>query len=94
MTRAELLERLRELKPWLESQGIGNLRLFGSFARDEARDDSDIDLMCQLTLPLGLEFFGVQIELAEKLGREVELFQEKELRPFARRTAERDAIVV
>ena len=94
MTRAELLERLRELKPWLESQGITDLRLFGSFARDEAKDDSDVDLMCVLTRRMGLEFFGIQIELAEKLGREVELFQDKELRPFARRTADRDAILV
>lgn len=94
MTRAELLEKLRELKPWLESQGVVDLRLFGSFARDEARDDSDVDLMCKITHPMGLEFFGIQIELAEKLGREVELFQDKELRPFARRTADRDAIVV
>ena len=94
MTRAELLTRLRELKPWLESQGVVDLRLFGSFARDEARDDSDVDLMCRLTKRMGLEFFGIQIELAERLGREVELFQDKELRPFARRTADEDAIVV
>ena len=94
MTRAELLQRLRELKPWLESQGVVDLRLFGSFARDEARDDSDVDLLCRLTRRMGLEFFGIQIELAERLGREVELFQDKELRPFARRTADRDAILV
>ena len=94
MTRAELLLRLRELKPWLESQGVVDLRLFGSFARDEARDDSDVDLMCRITRRMGLEFFGIQIELGEKLGREVELFQETELRPFARRTADRDAIIV
>ena len=94
MTRAALLLRLRELKPWLESRGVVDLRLFGSFARDEAREDSDVDLMCTLTRRMGLEFFGIQIELAEKLGREVELFQDKELRPFARRTADRDAIVV
>ena len=34
MTRDELLTRLRELKPWLEEQGIVNVRLFGSYARD------------------------------------------------------------
>ncbi len=51
MTRAELLQRLRELKPWLESQGVVDLRLFGSFARDEARDDSD--LLCTLTRRMG-----------------------------------------
>ena len=46
MTRAELLQRLRELKSWLESQGVVDLRLFGSFARDE----SDVDLETQMTI--------------------------------------------
>lgn len=94
MTRAELLERLRELKPWLESQGVVDLRLFGSFARDEAREDSDVDLVCRLTKRMGLEFFGIQIELAEKLGREVELFTDHELRPLAARRAAAEGIRV
>ena len=56
-----------------------DLRLFGSFARDEAREDSDVDLMCRITRRMGLEFFGIQIALGEKLGREVELFQETQM---------------
>ena len=47
MDRRELLDRLRELKPWLEEQGVVDLRLFGSFARDEAKPDSDVDLLCR-----------------------------------------------
>ena len=50
MTRAELLQRLRELKSWLESQGVVDLRLFGYFGRDEARNDSDVDLETQMTI--------------------------------------------
>ena len=94
MTRAELLLRLRELKPWLESQGVVDLRLFGSFARDEARDDSDVDLLCRTTRPMGLEFFGYEIAIADHVGRRVELAEDCELRPFAMRTAQRDMIHV
>ena len=94
MDRRELLEKLRELKPWLEERGVTDLRLFGSFARDEATGDSDVDLLCRLTKRMGLEFFGIQIELGEKLGREVELFQDVELRPWAKARADVDAIVV
>ena len=94
MNRAELLARLRELKPWLESQGVADLRLFGSFARDEARDDSDVDLLCRTTRRLGLEFFGIQVELGERLGREVELFEEGELRPLAARRAAMEGVLV
>ena len=94
MTRVELLDKLRALKPWLEAQGVVDLRLFGSFARDEAREDSDVDLLCRTTRPMGLEFFGVQIELAARLGRNVELITERALHPLVRRRAEREFVSV
>ena len=56
MTRDEVLTKLRALKPELEREyGITRLRLFGSHARDEAKDDSDIDLIVDLGRPLGLD---------------------------------------
>ncbi|MEQ1617277.1 MAG: nucleotidyltransferase family protein [Terricaulis sp.] len=74
MTRDEVLSKLRELKPGLEqAYGVTRLRLFGSHARGEARPDSDIDLIVDLGRPLGLDFFGLEIELAERLGRKVDL---------------------
>jgi predicted nucleotidyltransferase len=79
MTRDELLAKLRVLKPWLESQGIGRVRLFGSYARDEARPDSDIDLIVELTQPLGLDYFRIENELSEKLGARVEMTTESAL---------------
>lgn len=93
-TRDEMLAALRSLKPWLEEQGVTDLRLFGSFARDEATAESDVDLLCRLTKRMGWDFFGIQIELTEKLGREVELFSQGDLRPFAQINAEREAVVV
>jgi uncharacterized protein len=73
VTRDEVLAKLRALKPWLESQGIGRVRLFGSHARDEARPDSDIDLIVELTRSMGLDFFRIEDELSEKLGAKVEM---------------------
>ena len=93
-TRDELLARLRELKPWLESRGVIDLRLFGSFARDEAGPDSDVDLLCRTTRRMGLEFFGIEADLAERLGRRVDLAEHEELHPVARRRAEPDFIDV
>ncbi len=43
--REEILQILRRLKPSLKSKyGIETLALFGSFARDEATESSDVDL--------------------------------------------------
>ncbi len=95
MTRDELLTKLRELKPWLEEQGIVNVRLFGSYARDEARPDSDVDLLVDITKPLGFRFFGIEDELGDRLGARVEMMTNRALQnPYVRHTAERDALVV
>lgn len=89
-----MLAALRSLKPWLEEQGVTDLRLFGSFARDEATADSDVDLLCRTTKRMGLEFFGIEARLGDRLGRRVELVEDEEVRPFAMKTAQRDLIHV
>lgn len=97
MTRDELLTKLRALKPWLEEQGIVNIRLFGSYARDEARPDSDVDLLVETIRPLAHAWGSYDLEeaLAERLGARVELVIEGRLtNPYIRYTAERDALVV
>lgn len=97
MTRDELLEKLRELKPWLEEQGIVNVRLFGSYARDEAGPDSDVDLLVEMTKPLPSSWGRYEVErvLTEKLGVVVEMISELSLtNPYIRYTAERDAVAV
>jgi predicted nucleotidyltransferase len=44
MDRAEVICRLKATEPSLRAHGVGALYLFGSYARDEARTDSDLDL--------------------------------------------------
>ncbi|MDY6925213.1 MAG: nucleotidyltransferase domain-containing protein [Pseudomonadota bacterium] len=97
MTRDELLKKLRELKPWLEEQGIVNVRLFGSYARDEAGPDSDVDLIVEATRPLPSSWgrWDVERGLSEKLGLTVEMLADQDLtNPYIRYTAERDALAV
>jgi hypothetical protein len=45
MTREDLMRPLSLLEPELSSLGVSALYLYGSFARDEARPDSDIDIL-------------------------------------------------
>ncbi len=95
MTRDELLIKLRDLKPWLAEQGIVNVRLFGSYARDEAGPDSDVDLLVDLSKPIGWEFYSLKEEIAARLGQNVDMCPDDGLNnPYIRRSAMRDAIVV
>lgn len=96
MTRAELLEKLRELKPWLEEQGIVNVRLFGSYARDEAGPDSDVDLLVDETRRISyFDLFDIKEALTDKLARRVDICSDVSLmNPYIRYSAMRDAVAV
>jgi uncharacterized protein len=43
MNRAEIVAKLKAVEPQLRAHGIAGLYLFGSYARDDARPDSDVD---------------------------------------------------
>jgi len=44
MNRNEVITKLKAVEPQLRAHGVEALYLFGSYARDEARQDSDIDV--------------------------------------------------
>lgn len=94
MTRDELLVKLRELKPWLEEQGVVNVRLFGSYARDEAGPDSDVDLLVEFSKPLGWHVFEIERDLSRRLGVLVEMGTEDSMHRLVRKRAVPEAIHV
>ena len=87
MNRDEILSVLRAHKPTLAQRfGVAELAVFGSFARDRATDDSDLDILVRFDGPIHWErYFGAQFYLEDLLGRPVDLVTEKELQPEIRR---------
>ena len=96
MDRAELLATLREHRDALaERFGVTGLALFGSYARDQATDASDIDILVRFDGPATSKtYFGVQFYLEDLLGRPIDLVTDKALRPRFRPYVEREAIAV
>jgi uncharacterized protein len=96
MTAQRTIEKLRALEPELRSKGIASLYLFGSFARNEERSDSDVDLFCELepASKLGFGFFTLAERLAEILGRPVDLTTRGGLHPLIREDVAREAVRV
>jgi uncharacterized protein len=83
--REEILKALRDSRPLLDAFGVTRLSLFGSFARDEGREHSDVDLLVEFGRPIGLfEFVRLQRELGARLGRQVELVTPDALKPQLR----------
>jgi hypothetical protein len=82
---------------YFKTQPVLKAWLFGSFARGEETEDSDVDLLVKFdrSLPIGLfAYIRMHRELEEKLGRKVDLVEEGTLRPAVQKTAYRDLKVV
>ncbi len=96
MKRAQTLQLLTEHKPVLAQRfGVTQLAVFGSTARDEARDGSDIDILVAFDGPATSDrYFGVQFYLEDLLGRPVDLVTQKALRSELRPFIEKEALSV
>ncbi|MCF8280865.1 MAG: nucleotidyltransferase family protein [Bacteroidales bacterium] len=78
----KLPEILRTIEPVLRKYAIKRASLFGSFADGTATAGSDVDLLVELSKPIGLlEFIHIKHELEDLLGRKVDLVEFKAVKP-------------
>lgn len=81
--------RIEEVKekilPILQRHGVKKVGLFGSFVRDEMREDSDIDILVEIENDMGLlDFVGLKLEIEEALGMKVDLVEYSTIKPLLR----------
>ena len=96
MDRQAVLDRLAAEADGLRRRfGVVDLALFGSLARGQAGEDSDLDLLVTFDgTPDFDRFFGVKFHLEDIFGRRVDLVTPNALRPELRPRIEREAIHV
>lgn len=97
MKPEEVVAKLRPLEPELRLGGISALYLFGSTARGEAREDSDVDLLYDIddSKRLGFfEFYALEERVAAHLDCNVDLVSRKYLRARVRKFAEPEMIKI
>lgn len=58
--------------------------VFGSFARGDATDESDIDLLVRFSRPKGIDWLDAAFEIEDTLGKKVDLVTESSLHPLIR----------
>ncbi|MCO6449641.1 MAG: nucleotidyltransferase family protein [Caldilineales bacterium] len=82
----DVIERLRRHETELQDRfGVASLALFGSAARDDLNDVSDVDVVVSFDEPATLDrYFDLKFFLQDLLGREVDLATEQMVKPRLR----------
>jgi uncharacterized protein len=90
MTRDEIIARIKETAPTLRAKGVTRLAIFGSRARNDAREDSDLDVLIDVdTSFAGLDLVRVQDMIKEATGLETQAAMRRSIETrFAQRIAD------
>ncbi len=94
MRRDDVLLRIANIADELRSRhSVHSIAIFGSVARDEARSDSDVDVLVEFSAAVGLIAFNrLRLRLEEVLGTRVDLVTRAGLRQSMREDILREAI--
>ena len=80
-SRSAIIKKLSKLLPKLKTEyAISSLGLFGSYARNEQSENSDLDLLVEFNRPIGLEFFELKSFLEGEFNSSVDLVTKKALK--------------
>jgi predicted nucleotidyltransferase len=94
LTANEILDQIRLVKPELQERyGVESIALFGSYSRNAAKEDSDIDIVVVLRQPKFEWLVGIQAMLEERLHTSIDIVRDgKHLRDSFRTTIRREAL--
>ena len=96
MSRKECIDLLKTCSNTLRSEyGITSLRLFGSTARDEQKESSDVDVFVETLTPNPFLLMEAKEFIEKSMGRPVDIIRNHcNLNPRLRKRIERDGITV
>ena len=92
MTKKEILDFLHSHKAEMHKRfGLVSIGLFGSYVRNEAHENSDIDLAVEIESDNRFRsFFGLKNYLEESLHRKVDLGIESSIKPVVRQSIQKE----
>lgn len=96
MGRDDILAVLRDFKNnFAEQYGIIELGVFGSVARDDARDDSDLDICIKTKTPDAYAMVHIKEEIEKRVHKHVDIVRvRKKMNPYLKERIEKDGVYV
>ena len=85
-------QQLILIRKYFENQPVLKAWLFGSTARNEEKETSDIDILLALdySKPVGLEFIQMRLDLEKMLNSKVDLVSDRGISPFIKEAVIKD----
>ena len=81
-TTKEILQLLQQQKSELvQIYGVKRLALFGSYARGDQREDSDVDIIVEVDPSIGLRFVELAEQIQKLLGVRTEVISSRAIKP-------------
>jgi uncharacterized protein len=84
MTRDEILRKLNENREIIRGFGARRLGIFGSYARGEQTETSDMDFLVEFERPTFKNYFGLKFFLEKLFGCKVDLVFNDTIKPRIR----------
>ena len=96
MTQQEILQTIAQFRRLREEEfAIVRIGVFGSAARDDVDEESDVDIVVEIAEPDLQTLVGIKQELEELLQRPVDVVRYREnMNRFLKQRIERDAVYV
>jgi len=95
-TREQILDFLRSQKDFFEKEfQVKKIGIFGSYARSDVREDSDIDIVVELQKPDLFHLIGIKQAVEDAFDNKVDIVRLREsMNESLRNRIERDVIYV
>lgn len=85
----------KDIEAICKKNNISFLGLFGSYARGDNTENSDVDLLVEYKKPMSMfDHVRIQREFEEKLGKSVDLVTKRSVHPYIKRYVEKDLRVI
>jgi uncharacterized protein len=89
----QILAILRQHKPALQRKyPLAKLGVFGSYARGQAHESSDIDIVVEINGPMGLSFVAMANEIESLLGIKTDVVPLRSIKEAYRASVEKDIV--
>lgn len=84
------------IKNFFSGRPVKKAYVFGSYSRDEADENSDIDILVELdhSKPIGMKFFSYKDELEQILQKKVDLVSDEGLSKYVKPFVDKDKVLI